>query len=419
MIKRSIFFLLLLVLLTHTQELIDGIVAIVGDNVILRSDLEQFARMNASQMKIDPIRDQDKYIEIVNKSLNVLIEENILLEEAKIETIEVKDRDVENMLNNQIQEMITQAGSRERAEEMLGSPISKIKRDYRPIIKKRLIVETLRSEKFKNIAVSRREVNDFYNVFKDSLPEVPPSLDFSHILIDISPGEKEENEAKEKADSILNLLKSGEDFGRLARLYSNDPGSAAEGGNLGYINRGGFIKSFERVAFSLHKGETSGIVKTDFGYHIIQQVDRKGEKINVRHILITQKISDQNVLDSEKLSNDIYQNIINGSITFDSAAVRYSDDKDSKTNKGRIERIPKNQIQNPVFLSVLDNLEVGQLSSVFKTDLGFHILKLNNVYDDTWVIIEQWALEYKKSKLYQKWIDNLKSQFYIDIKSSL
>lgn len=419
MIKRSIFFLLLLVLLTHTQELIDGIVAIVGDNVILRSDLEQFARMNASQMKIDPIRDQDKYIEIVNKSLNVLIEENILLEEAKIETIEVKDRDVENMLNNQIQEMITQAGSRERAEEMLGSPISKIKRDYRPIIKKRLIVETLRSEKFKNITVSRREVNDFYNVFKDSLPEVPPSLDFSHILIDISPGEKEENEAKEKADSILNLLKSGEDFGRLARLYSNDPGSAAEDGNLGYINRGGFIKSFEKVAFSLHKGEISDIVKTDFGYHIIQQVDRKGEKINVRHILIIPKISDQNILDSEKLSNDIHQNIINGSITFDSAAVRYSDDKDSKTNKGRIERIPKNQIQNPAFLSVLDNLEVGQLSSVFKTDLGFHILKLNNVYDDTWVIIEQWALEYKKSELYQKWIDDLKSQFFIDIKSSL
>lgn len=419
MIKQSIFSLLLLVFLTHSQELIDGIVAIVGDNAILRSDLEQFARINASQMKIDPIRDQDKYIELVNKSLNVLIEENILLEEAKIESIEVKDRDVENMLENQIQEMITQAGSRERAEEMLGSPIFKIKRDYRPIIKKRLIVETLRSEKFKNITVSRREVNDFYNVFKDSLPEVPPSLDFSHILIDISPGEKEENEAKEKADSILNLLKSSEDFGKLARLYSNDPGSAAEGGNLGYINRGGFIKSFEKVAFSLHKGEISDIVKTDFGYHIIQQVDRKGEKINVRHILIIPKISDQNILDSEKLSYDIHQSIINGSITFDSAAVRYSDDKDSKTNKGRIERIPKNQIQNPVFLSVLDNLEVGQLSSVFKTDLGFHILKLNNVYDDTWVIIEQWALEYKKSKLYQKWIDDLKSQFYIDIKSSL
>ena len=419
MIKQSIFSLLLLVFLTHSQELIDGIVAIVGDNAILRSDLEQFARINASQMKIDPIRDQDKYIELVNKSLNVLIEENILLEEAKIESIEVKDRDVENMLENQIQEMITQAGSRERAEEMLGSPIFKIKRDYRPIIKKRLIVETLRSEKFKNITVSRREVNDFYNVFKDSLPEVPPSLDFSHILIDISPGEKEEDEAKEKADSILNLLKSSEDFGKLARLYSNDPGSAAEGGNLGYINRGGFIKSFEKVAFSLHKGEISDIVKTDFGYHIIQQVDRKGEKINVRHILIIPKISDQNILDSEKLSYDIHQSIINGSITFDSAAVRYSDDKDSKTNKGRIERIPKNQIQNPVFLSVLDNLEVGQLSSVFKTDLGFHILKLNNVYDDTWVIIEQWALEYKKSKLYQKWIDDLKSQFYIDIKSSL
>jgi len=418
MIKRSVCFLFFLTLLSYSQELIDGIAAIVGDHVILKSDVEQFARMNASQMRIDPQRDHEKYISILKKSLDALIDENILLEEAKIETIEVKDRDVENMLENQIQEIIAQAGSKEKAEEILGNPISKIKIDYRPLIKNRLIVEKLRTEKFKNVSVSRREVNEFYNTFKDSLPEIPPSLDFSHILIRISPGVKEEKEAKAKADSILKLLKNGQDFEKLARLYSNDPGSAAEGGDLGYINRGGFIKSFEEVAFTLSKGEISDVVKTDFGYHIIQQIDRKGEKINVRHILITPKISEQNILDSEKLSNEIRQKIINGSISFDSAAVKYSDDKDSKANKGRIERIPKNQIQNTVFLSVLNKLDIGQISPVFKTDIGFHILKLNNIHNDTWTTIEQWALEYKKSNLYQKWINDLKSKFYINIEDT-
>ncbi|RKY52968.1 MAG: hypothetical protein DRP89_06850, partial [Candidatus Neomarinimicrobiota bacterium] len=192
MIKRSVCFLFFLILLSYSQELIDGIAAIVGDHVILKSDVEQFARMNASQMRIDPQRDHEKYISILKKSLDALIDENILLEEAKIETIEVKDRDVENMLENQIQEIIAQAGSKEKTEEILGNPISKIKIDYRPLIKNRLIVEKLRTEKFKNVSVSRREVNEFYNTFKDSLPEIPPSLDFSHILIRISPGVKEE-----------------------------------------------------------------------------------------------------------------------------------------------------------------------------------------------------------------------------------
>jgi peptidyl-prolyl cis-trans isomerase SurA len=418
--KKQLFLLSMLsvTLLCFSQELIDGIAAIVGEHIILRSEVEQFARLNASQLNIEPRRNPEKFKLIYQQSLDALIDEKILLEQAKIETIEVKNRDVEMMLEQQIESIIQQAGSKERAEKILGSPISQIKKDYYPIVKNRLIIEQLRSEKFKDVTVTRREIEEFYEHYKDSIPEIPQTYDFSHILFSISPGEREEREALAKADSILNRLKEGEDFGKLAKLYSDDPGSAREGGNLSYISRGGFIKEFEEVAFSLEKGQISDIVKTDFGYHIIQLIDRKGEKINVRHILIRPKISEQNIIETKHLADSIRNCILTESISFDSAVILFSDDAGAHLNRGRI-RIPRNQIQQAEFLQVLDTLEPSGMSQVFRTSMGFHILKLNGIYDNTWSVIERWALEYKKSNLYQEWLSELKSQFYIDLKVSL
>jgi peptidyl-prolyl cis-trans isomerase SurA len=399
----------------QAQELIDGVAAIVGENVILKSEVDQFARLNASQLRIDPTKDTEAYLELLKRSLSALIDENILLEQAKIETIEVKDRDVENTLNQQIENMISQAGSKEAAEQILGSSITKIKRDYRSVIKNRLIVEKLRTEKFQKTTVSRREINKFYETYKDSLPEIPPTLDFSHILFVIKPGLPEEANAIRLGDSLLTAIKSGADFSELAKSHSDDLASAVYGGDLGYIKRGGFIKEFEEVAFSLQPNEISTLVKTDFGYHIIQMIDRKGENINVRHILIKPKVSEQNTLKTKAFADSVY-NLINNGLDFDSAAVYYSDDPDVKITKGRIRRIPKNQIQQPEFITVLDSLKYGQLSSVFQSSLGFHILRLNAIYDDTWITLEQWALEYKKNQLYREWVDELRSQFFIDIK---
>lgn len=399
----------------QAQDLIDGIAAIVGENVILKSEVDQFARLNASQLRIDPAKDTEKYLELLKRSLDALIDENILLEQAKIETIEVKDRDVENTLNQQIENMIAQAGSKEAAEQILGSSITKIKRDYRSVIKNRLIVEKLRSEKFQKTTVSRREIDAFYQTYRDSLPEIPPTLDFSHILFLIKPGQTEEDNAVHLGDSLLAALKSGEDFSELAKKYSDDQASAVFGGDLGYIKRGGFIKEFEEVAFSLQPNEISGLIKTDFGYHIIQTIDRKGENINVRHILIKPKVSEENTLQSKVFADSVY-NLIEQGLTFDTAAVWYSSDPDAKITKGRIRRIPKNQIQQTEFITVLDSLKSGQTSPIFQTAMGFHVLRLNAVYDDTWTTLEQWGLEYKKNQLYREWIDKLRSQFFIDIK---
>ncbi|MDD5231708.1 MAG: peptidylprolyl isomerase [Candidatus Marinimicrobia bacterium] len=415
--KISLLILFLFSLL-FSQSVFDGIAAIVGNNIILMSEVEQVARISASQMNINPSRDLQTFNLIKSNVLNSLIDENVLLEQARIETVEVKDRDVENALNQRIDMLIEQAGSLENAEMLMGAPISKIKKDYRPIFKDQLVVEKLRSEKFSKVTVSRPEIEAFYQTYKDSLPPIPPSLDFSGILFKVNPGPKEDLAARKLIDSLYTLIINGYDFEDLAKKYSNDDASAQYGGDLGYIKRGVFIKSFEEVAFSLASGEMSPVIKTDFGYHIIQMVDRKGENINVRHILIKINLSDQNFTDCYNFADSIRNKIINNELSFDSAVVLYSDEPNARATLGRIKRIPQNQIENIDFVNVLSNLKVGEVSPVFETLAGYYILKLNNVYDDTWLTIERFALEYKKNQLYIDWLNKLKKDIYIDIRVS-
>lgn len=402
--------------LLSSQTIIDGIAAIVGNNIILLSEVEQVARITASQMNLNPNRDTLAYNNIKRNILSSLIDENVLLEQARIETVEVKDRDVENALDQRVNAMIEQAGSVENAEILMGNTINKVKKDYRPIFKNQLIVEKLRSEKFSKVTVSRPDIDLFYRTFKDSIPPIPPSLDFSGILFKVSPGEKEDYSARKLADSLLILINNGADFELLVKNYSDDDASAPYGGNLGYIKRGAFIKSFEEVAFSLRPGEISNIVKTDFGYHIIQMIDRKGESINVRHILIKVELSDQNFIDRYTFADSIRKKLINNDVPFDSAVFYYSDEPNAKTTFGRLKRIPQNQIQNSDFINVLNTLKINDVSSVFETSSGYYILKLNNIYDDTWLTIEKYALEYKKNQLYSEWLNKLKNNVFIDVK---
>jgi len=417
--RNQLILFIILTTICFSQELIDGIAAIVGENTILKSELDQYTRLYASQLGIDPRSDPQGYAQLSKLSLNALIDENILLEQAKIETIEVKDRDVENMLNQQIDHIITQVGSKEELEKVFGSPMQKIKKDYRQTIRNQLIANQLKNEKFGKVTVTRREIKDFYETYKDSIPEIPPSIDFSQILFKLKPGSIEHKIAKDRADSILSLLIVGNrGFEDLARKYSDDQATAPYGGDLGFISRGDFIKDFEEVAFSLQKGQMSNVTKTDFGYHIIQLIDRKGESINVRHILIKPKISDDNINSTLSLADSVRNLIINQAIEFDSAAVLFSEDPDVESNRGKIQRIPKNQIQQPEFITILNTLKTGEISSIFQTDLGYHLIRLDAVYDDSYVTLEQWALEYKKSRLYEQWMGELRSKFNIEIKVS-
>ena len=417
MTNKTLLLTFLIAMIVFGQDIIDGIAAIVGEHVILKSDVEQYARMSASQNQINPYKHKDKFKKLKTQSLQSLIDEKILLEQAKIESIEVKDRNVEAMLDNQMQNMVAQAGGEDKVVEIMGKSLSDVKREFRPIVRNRLIVQNLQQAKFADINVSRREIELFKEEYKDSLPDIPPSIDFSHILIMPKTSDDESNVAKILIDSLYNIIINGEELGELAKKYSQDYASAKNGGELGYIERGNLVRAFEEAAFKLEKGEISKVVKSIFGYHIIQMIERKGEKINVRHILIKEELSSKNIDDAQLKALNVYNEITSGKIDFDSAAVKYSDDVDLGKTGGRIRRIPKNQIENPEFIEVLDKLEFDEVSEVFKTSQGFHIIKLNNIYDDTYITLEKWATELKKQKYYDNWVKKLRESFKIAIRN--
>lgn len=409
MAKRLGIVLLLVTSLLFPEQIIDGVAAVVSDMIVLKSEVQQYALIQAQQMGIQNPNKLDKLLE---NSLDQLISNKLILKQAEIDTIEVQDRRVDQMLDQQINNLISQAGGEARLEEEFDKSIFQIKEDYRPRIQERLIIQKYQQQKLTGVTVTRREVQNFYDQYKDSIGTIPPSYTFGQILIKVESGKQELSEVKAKADSVYQLIEEGANFQEMSKKYSEDPATAKFGGDLGYTKRGSFVQEFERKAFSMEEESISKPVKTQFGYHIIKLVDRKGEKVRTRHILFTVKKSNKNYQKAKQESQKVRNMIVNNETSFDSAAVQYSDYKDAYVNRGIVNRLPKNDIQNPDIVNTLDTLEVGEVSSVFQNDMGYNLIKLINVHDDKWVRIKEYALNMKKQREYQEHINKLRDKFY-------
>jgi len=419
-----LFGLLFLVSSVQAQQpqIIDGIAAIVGNEIVLRSEVNQYTINTALQMGIDLQKNPEKLKALRKQVLENLIVQKILLQKAREDSIEVDDSQVDQALDNQVQQWIQQMGSKEAVEKYFGGSINKIKRQFRDDIKNRMLVDKLQQEKFQKIHISRTEVEHFYQTMKDSLPKRGTSVNLSHILLTVKPGKDAKEAAYEKISKILKQLKSGADFAELAKKYSEDPGSAPKGGDLGYVKRGDFVKEFEEAAFKLKPGQISGIVETKFGYHIIQLIDRKGEKIRVRHILIRVVPSQQDELKTVKEIKELYRRAKAGE-DFAELAKKYSDDQTTKDKGGNLGWFEINQLQVKEFRAVAETLKVGEVSEPFKTKFGYHIVKLNDrreggawSLDKDWEQLEQMALARKRNEEFQKWVQSLRKNVYIDVK---
>ncbi|HMA63457.1 MAG TPA: peptidylprolyl isomerase [bacterium] len=410
MAKKLGIVLLLVTNLLFPEQIIDGIAAVVSDMIVLKSEVQQYALIQAQQMGIQNPNKLDRLLE---NSLDQLISNKLILKQAEIDTIEVQDRRVDQMLDQQLNNLIAQAGGEARLEEEFGKSIFQIKEDYRPRIKERLIIQKYQQQKLTDVTITRREVQNFYDQYKDSIGTIPPSYTFGQILIKVESGKQELSEVKEKADSVYQLIQEGSNFKEMAKKYSEDPATAKFGGDLGYTKRGSFVQEFERKAFSMDEGDISKPVKTQFGYHIIKLVDRKGEQVRTRHILFTVKKSKNNYQKAVQEAEKVRKMIVSEKISFDSAAVAYSDYKDAYVNRGIVNRLAKNEIQNPDIVNTLDTLEVGQVSDVFQNEMGYNIIKLINIHDDKWVRIKEYALNMKKQREYQEHINKLRGKFYV------
>ena len=422
----SIAFIIILSAILLAQQRVDGIAAIVGNEIIMLSEVNSSVAQYAMKNKLNLADKPQLYRDLSQKALQSGIDERLLSIKADEDTIKADEDRVEQALNQQIDYMLQQVGSIEKLEEYYGAPIAKIKKDLRKQIEDSYRIDLLKQKRFGSMKISRREVEDFYQSYSDSLPILPPTVDISHILIQLNPSEESLQEAYSKIENIQKMLKDGADFAELAREYSEDPGTASRGGDLGFVSRGDFVKEFEEVAFGLKEGEYSDIVQTQFGFHIIQLLEKQGEKIHARHILVQLKPTKKDEeLVIQKLK-EIREKLISGEANFEEMALQYSDDPNVKDDKGHLGKYRTDSFQVKAFETVCKNLSPGEISQPFKTEFGYHIVKLHGREEERkvslrkdWQQVEQLALEYKREREFKEWLISLREEIPVEIKIDL
>ncbi len=408
------------------QQKLDAIAAIVGDQIVLESEIHTLIAQYGFQKHINVLNDPALFRQLSKRFLNRLIDQKLLLIKADEDTIKADEARVDQLLEQQLNLLIQQAGSQEALEKYYNAPLIQIKKELRREIENQLRIEMLQQKRFGKLKVSRREVEQFYQQYRDSLPRIEETVDISHILMNVTPSDESIQQAYQKIQKIKAMLDNGADFAELARMYSQDPGSASKGGDLGFVKRGDLVKEFEEVAFALKKGEISDIVQTQFGFHIIQLLERRGEKIHVRHILVQLQPTpedEQRVIDTLQT---IRQKILDGKATFEEMAMKYSDDPNVKKDKGHLGRFRVGSFQIKEFQKAVANLKPGEISLPFRTEFGYHIVRLNErisprtlSLEKDWEQIEQWALQRKQEHEFKKWLAQLRKEIPIIIKYQL
>ena len=416
-----VYILLFMSFLEAQQEiLLDRVASVVENKIVLMSDVVLAANAVAAQQQINPNTNPVAYKKILESSRESMVEQLLIIEMAEQDSVEILDKDIDKALNQQIDNIIAQTGSKELAEAALGKKISDFKRSYRDDMKGKLLAEKYTSSLTTSINVSRGDVIDFFNTYKDSIPSFPTLYKTHHILIEIKPSEESVKNSFNKANDIRNKILNGEiSFDDAAKTYSADPGSKDQGGNLGYVPRGTFVQEFDKVVFTVEKNILTEPVKTQYGHHIIEVLERTGEKVLARHILIRTETTDSDKKKTYETINNIKNDIINFD-DFYKAAADFSDDKTSNSNGGFLGMIDLEYYQVPELKKEISTIKIKTISSPIETDFGYHLIWVDEIQEGgpptlekNWLELEEMALNKKKSDWYQTWINKIKSQFYI------
>jgi len=406
-------------LAAQQEVILDKVASIVENKIVLLSDVVLAANAVAAQERINPNTNPIEYKKILDSSRESMIEQLLIIEMAKQDSVEVLDKDVERALDQQIENIIAQTGSKELAEKALGKKISDFKRSYKDDMRGKLLAEKYTGELTSSIQITRKEVESFYKTYKDSLPILPTAYKARHILIEIKPSEKTLKNSLDKTKKIRQEIIDGLSFSDAAKKYSQDPQSKKNGGDLGFVSRGVFVSEFEKAAFTLEKNILSDPIKTKYGYHLIEVLEKTGEKVNARHILIQNDLTDYDKKQSYDYALNIKNNIKNIDDFFNSTK-KYSDDNTNKLNGGYLGMIDVENYQIPELSNALKELQFNKASTPILTDFGYHILWIDYKKEggvanlkENWQDIENLALNKKKADWYNIWINNIKNKFFI------
>ena len=409
------------ILCAHAQgggTMVDGIVAVIGKSIIMRSDLEKHFNDYTAQYKT--VENPD---EIYCTILENLVYNKLMVHQAELDSIEVTDEEVDYRLNSRIQYFLQQTGGDVKyIENYFHKSMTEIKKEMREMMYEQALIEQVQSGITGSITITPSEVSQFAsNINPDSMPMVSTTYQFGEI-VKIPPVSDEEVESvKERLNSYRERILRGEKIGGLARLYSDDPGSASRGGDLGFVERGTLYPEFEAAAFNLKSGEVSQVVKTQAGYHIIQLIERRGESIRVAHILIQPKPSTDEQVKAIMYLDSVRQVIVDNNIPLDEAAKKFSEGS-TRLNGGMVVN-PYNssltfdrQSLDDATFTTLNKMIPGEYSECvpFVNDDGvmaYRLLYLKervaehkaNLVED-YEMIKNAALEQKKYEAMEKWV---------------
>ncbi|MEH3111922.1 peptidylprolyl isomerase [Pedobacter terrae] len=367
------------------KHTVDKVAAVVGNNIILLSDLDQQYAQYLYQ-------GNQPNNSIKCKILQQTLTQKLLKQQAEIDSVMVDDGAVDEEVNKRMRYSMQRAGGQERLEQFLNKSVLQYKDEIRPSIKDDLIANKMQQKITENINVTPMEVEKYFKSLGDSIPEFNTEVEVGEVILNPQLTRAEKQKFRDKIEALRLRVKSGEDMGVLAKTYSEDPGSASDGGDYGFIDRNTMVKEFTAWAFKLKAGEISPVFETDYGFHFLQVLERRGEQVHVRHILIMPKTTPESLTRLKLHADSIYNKIIGKKLSFAAAANLYSDNKETKYNGGmmmnaenvqaRSTFIPVDKLDPSVFL-VIDTMKVGGIS---KPDLftaadgkqGYRILYLKS-----------------------------------------
>ena len=425
-------------LASHAQSaLIDKVIAVVGDNIILESDVEAQYQQLAAQAQSNPLPADERCILFDN-----LLLDKLFLSQAQIDSVVASPEEVDAELDRRIKYFISVFGSKEKLEEYYGKNIIELKDDFKDDIEKQLVSDKMKGKAFSNLKVSPAEVEAFFKkIPADSVPFFNSELELGEIVMFPKVSAQEKEFARKKVETIRQEIVDGADFSVKAIQYSEDPGSYLEGGSLGVVDRGELVPEFEAVAYKLKEGVLSDVVETPFGYHLIMVDEKRGDKLKVRHILIKPKITrtDLNAV-SERMDSIVHQLRVD-SMIWKAAVSRYSDDEPSKNIGGLMTNTKSG---NPFFekadidgtlIFTIDRMKVGDYSDVLpfssvdktgETKQGYRIIWLKSEskphrasLDTDYSKIQAAAKAEKQQKQLESWVKLHRSKNYVHIDDSM
>lgn len=412
------------------RQLIDKVIAKIGSESVLLSDIESQYAFAAEQSGAQGL-------EVKCNILQSMIGQKLIVMQARLDSVEVAPQELEANLEFRIDQVLGQMnGDEQFFQEYYGMTVNQMRENLREDLEQQMLADRMKSKIINEVRITPKEVKEFFSsIPADSLPYLNAEVELAEIVVKPQVSEVERTKALKKIVELRQrIVEQGEDFAELAGIYSDDPGSARNGGDLGFAERGTFVPEFEAAAYSLEKDEISEPVETEYGFHLMQLMERRGNKINLRHILVKPAINQEDHEKAVQLLDTIKTQIENGELTFAQAVKDHSDEKiPSYNNNGQLQNpnsgkttFETSEIPFNIYIAIED-LEVGELTDPLEykvpTGEAYHrIIKLNSRskphkmnLDEDYSKLQDFAKESKKSIYFSQWLEDKFENTFVSV----